>query len=164
MLFLRGPESRSRCRSRSCVRCGGDATAVGPLGININYACSGSFDFETDVLYFPAFTLSPIYGYFLFACDEDTGACTIVGEFPGNTEYTVWAISYELNMEPPIHIAVHDTAGNNIVIEFIEGKVNVYDNPIGVMTNAPTFDWHLTNLRNYVNLAAGMQNHLRLTV
>jgi choloylglycine hydrolase len=27
----------------------------------------------------------------------------------------------------------------------------VYDNPIGVATNSPPFDWHLTNLRNYVN-------------
>jgi choloylglycine hydrolase len=65
----------------------------------------------------------------------------------------IWgSIVPELNMEPPMHVAVHDAAGNNIVIEFIEGKINVYDNPLGVMTNAPTFDWHLTNLRNYVNL------------
>ena len=28
----------------------------------------------------------------------------------------------------------------------------VRDNPLGVFTNAPTFDWHLTNLRNYTNL------------
>ena len=27
-------------------------------------------------------------------------------------------------------------------------------NPLGVITNAPTFDWHMTNLRNYVNLSA----------
>lgn len=68
-------------------------------------------------------------------------------------EVRIWgSVVPELQMEPPMHVAVHDAAGNNIVIEFIEGKVNVYDNPIGVMTNAPTFDWHLTNLRNYVNL------------
>jgi len=65
----------------------------------------------------------------------------------------IWgSIVPELKIVPPMHIAVHDTAGNNIVIEFIEGMVNVFDNPLGVMTNAPTFDWHLTNLRNYVNL------------
>ena len=28
----------------------------------------------------------------------------------------------------------------------------VYDNPVGVITNAPTFDWHMTNLRNYTYL------------
>lgn len=65
----------------------------------------------------------------------------------------IWgSVVPELKITPPMHVAVHDAAGNNIVIEFIEGKVNVYDNPLGVMTNAPTFDWHLINLRNYVNL------------
>ena len=68
-------------------------------------------------------------------------------------EVRVWgSVVPELNMMPPIHFAVHDAAGRNIVIEFIEGEVNIYDNPIGVMTNAPTFDWHLTNMRNYLNL------------
>ena len=37
---------------------------------------------------------------------------------------------------------------------FVGGKLNVYDNPLGVVTNSPTFDWHMTNLRNYVNLSA----------
>jgi len=32
--------------------------------------------------------------------------------------------------------------------------LKVYDDPLGVITNAPTFDWHLTNLNNYVNLSA----------
>ncbi len=30
---------------------------------------------------------------------------------------------------------------------------NVYDAPLGVITNSPTFDWHMTNLRNYVNFS-----------
>jgi choloylglycine hydrolase len=78
-------------------------------------------------------------------------------------EVRVWAsVVPELNVAPPVHFAVHDAEGNNIVIEFIKGEVNIYDNPIGVMTNAPTFDWHLTNLRNYVNLTS--QNAGPLTV
>ena len=60
----------------------------------------------------------------------------------------------QMNMVPPLHLAVHDTKGKNIVIEFIKGERKVYDNPIGVMTNAPAFDWHLTNLRNYVNITS----------
>jgi choloylglycine hydrolase len=28
----------------------------------------------------------------------------------------------------------------------------VHDAPLGVMTNAPTYDWHMTNLQNYINL------------
>jgi len=27
-------------------------------------------------------------------------------------------------------------------------------NPIGVLTNSPPFDWHIINLRNYINLTA----------
>lgn len=58
----------------------------------------------------------------------------------------------QLGMVPGLHAAVHDALGNNIVVEFIDGETKIYDNPIGVMTNKPTFDWQLTNLRNYVNL------------
>lgn len=52
----------------------------------------------------------------------------------------------------PVHYNIHDAAGRALVIEYVGGKVNVYDNPIGVLTNAPTFDWHQTNLNNYINL------------
>ena len=51
-----------------------------------------------------------------------------------------------------MHIAVHDVTGKNLVIEFVDGKANVYDNPLGVMTNSPDFPWMITNLRNYINL------------
>ncbi len=53
-----------------------------------------------------------------------------------------------------LHYTVHDATGNSIVIEYVGGELRVYDNPLGVMTNSPTFDWHLTNLRNYANLSA----------
>lgn len=53
-----------------------------------------------------------------------------------------------------LHYTVHDAKGDSIVIEYVKGERHVYDNPLGVMTNSPTFDWHLTNLRNYVNLSA----------
>jgi choloylglycine hydrolase len=52
-----------------------------------------------------------------------------------------------------LHYAVHDAKGDSIVIEYVAGALHVYDNPLGVMTNSPTFDWHLTNLRNYANLS-----------
>lgn len=48
---------------------------------------------------------------------------------------------------------VHDASGNSIVIEYVGGKLQVHDNPLGVMSNSPTFDWHMTNLGNYVNLS-----------
>ncbi|WP_202594960.1 choloylglycine hydrolase family protein [Blastopirellula marina] len=50
------------------------------------------------------------------------------------------------------HFVVHDSTGASVVIEPIDGGLRIYDNPLGVITNSPTFDWHLTNLRNYINL------------
>ena len=49
----------------------------------------------------------------------------------------------------PGHLMASDKQGNCVVIEFIEGEIKITDNPVGVITNNPTFDWHLTNLRNY---------------
>ncbi|MGK2923371.1 MAG: linear amide C-N hydrolase [Methyloceanibacter sp.] len=58
-----------------------------------------------------------------------------------------------LNTVQPLHYIVSDKSGKSIVIEPVGGTLKVYDNPLGVMTNSPGFDWHLTNLRNYVNLS-----------
>jgi choloylglycine hydrolase len=55
---------------------------------------------------------------------------------------------------PPLHYIAHDESGKSLVIEYVDGKLYTYENPIGVITNSPTFDWHLINLRNYVNLTA----------
>ncbi len=52
----------------------------------------------------------------------------------------------------PFHFTVHDTSGQSLVIEFHQGTLTLYDNPVGVMTNAPQFSWHLTNLNNYTFL------------
>lgn len=59
----------------------------------------------------------------------------------------------QMKMVPPVHYTLHDASGASLVIEPIDGKLKLYDNPLGVMTNSPPFDWHLTNLRNYVKLS-----------
>ncbi|MCP9928729.1 linear amide C-N hydrolase [Cyanobium sp. CH-040] len=59
--------------------------------------------------------------------------------------YPAWGFT------PPVHYIVNDASGKSIVIEYIGGKLNVHDNPLGIMANSPSFDWHMTNLRNYVN-------------
>lgn len=71
----------------------------------------------------------------------------------GLATVTIWAESVQKLGIPPIHLAVHDAQGNHLVIEFIGGEVTVVDNPNGVMTNFPKLEWHLTNLRNYINLS-----------
>lgn len=52
----------------------------------------------------------------------------------------------------PVHASVFEKSGKGIVIEFVDGKVNVYDH-IGIMTNSPQYPWQVTNLRNYVTLS-----------
>jgi len=55
---------------------------------------------------------------------------------------------------PPLHFSLHDATGESLVIEFTDGKMKMYENKVGVLTNAPEFSWHETNLRNYLNLSA----------
>ena len=59
----------------------------------------------------------------------------------------------QLGEAPPVHYVIHDKTGKSVVIEPVGKTLKIYDNPLGVVTNAPTFDWHMTNLRNYVNLS-----------
>lgn len=54
---------------------------------------------------------------------------------------------------PEAHYIVHDATGQSAVIEYVGGKLNLYDAPLGVITNSPAFDWHMTNLRNYLNFS-----------
>lgn len=56
-----------------------------------------------------------------------------------------------MNMSVPQHVVLHDKTGRAIVIEpSIENNFKIYDNPLGVFTNAPTFDFHLNNLKTWL--------------
>lgn len=69
-------------------------------------------------------------------------------------EVSVWLPQVPLvgNIELPMHYILFDKTGAGIVIEYLEGKQNIHDNPVGVATNAPDFGWHLKNLNNYAQL------------
>jgi choloylglycine hydrolase len=51
------------------------------------------------------------------------------------------------------HFAVHDAGGNSLVIEFVDGKAQLTENPVGVLTNLPVFSWQVTNLGLYAHLS-----------
>ena len=53
----------------------------------------------------------------------------------------------------PLHYVVYDKQGQSIVLEFVNGKMHIYTNDVGILTNSPTYDWHVTNLQNYVNFS-----------
>lgn len=61
---------------------------------------------------------------------------------------------------PPFHYLIIDKEGRSLVIEPLKGQLITYDNPLGTLTNSPTFDWHMTNLRNYINLTPFNANPL----
>jgi len=52
----------------------------------------------------------------------------------------------------PLHAVVTDASGKSITVEWHHGKMVVYDNPPGILTNAPDFNWQMNNLKNYANL------------
>ncbi|MBU3622005.1 linear amide C-N hydrolase [Polynucleobacter sp. CS-Odin-A6] len=83
-----------------------------------------------------------------------------------NTEFWLPVIQALGGVETPLHYAIFDKRGNGLVVEFINGKKNVYDNPANVLTNAPEFPWHLTNLNNYtfnnINKNTGQLGSLKL--
>jgi choloylglycine hydrolase len=83
------------------------------------------------------------------------GTCANVAEaVEAAQEVKVGEVAVEaMGIVPPVHYVVHDAAGRCVVLEHVGGRLTVHDDPLGVITNAPTFDWHVTNLRNYVNLS-----------
>lgn len=58
-----------------------------------------------------------------------------------------------VGITPPIHLIVTGPIGRAFVIEFTNGELKLHDAPLGVITNSPNYDWHITNLRNYLNLS-----------
>ncbi|MBE5875275.1 MAG: choloylglycine hydrolase family protein [Lachnospiraceae bacterium] len=60
----------------------------------------------------------------------------------------------------PLHWIISDKE-KSITIECVEHGLRIYDNPFGVLTNNPTFDYHMMNVNNYMGLHEGFaQNTL----
>lgn len=82
--------------------------------------------------------------------------CTTIGEVAKKiTQIAVAPTLFEGwdQTPPPIHAIVHDATGACLVIEYINGKQHLFNNPLGIITNSPSLDWHLTNLNNYAALS-----------
>ena len=54
-----------------------------------------------------------------------------------------------------VHWRITEPNGRMVVLEVVKGVPRFYENTLGVLTNAPGFQWHVTNLNNYVNLVPG---------
>ena len=116
-----------------------------------------------NVFYHPGYAVYPAY-------DPAKGAQTLgsldVAQYLLTTTATVdearkaiadvkvvGVVEPAIGIAPPIHLIVTEPSGKAIVIEFVKGELQVFDAPLGVITNSPTYDWHMTNLRNYINLS-----------
>lgn len=54
-----------------------------------------------------------------------------------------------------VHWRIGEPSGRQVVLEIVGGVPHFYENEVGVLTNAPGFEWQVTNLNNYVNLRPG---------
>jgi choloylglycine hydrolase len=79
--------------------------------------------------------------------------CEEVRQAVSQTRFWVDSLPILANSPAPFHYAVFDAQAHGVVIEFDRGQALVHDNPVGVMTNGPSFDWHLTNLDNYAHVS-----------
>jgi len=52
----------------------------------------------------------------------------------------------------PLHWIISDQDGS-LTIESVKDGLKIYENPVGVLTNNPTFDFHMMNLNNYMRLS-----------
>lgn len=54
-----------------------------------------------------------------------------------------------LDKVPPLHFIVTDQTGQSVVITPVDGQLVVQDNPVQVLTNNPSLEWHYQNLRQH---------------
>lgn len=165
VVIPRGYAFTSDAPANTGLKWTGKYAAVGMNGVGLPIIVDGMNEkgLVGGVLYFP--------GYAAYAKPKTNGDKTALAPW----EVVTWALSNfstiaevkaaiadisvvdvvlpALGIVPPFHYTFHDETGASLVVEPIDGKLKVYDNPVGVMTNAPSFDWHLTNLKNYVKLS-----------
>jgi penicillin V acylase-like amidase (Ntn superfamily) len=70
-------------------------------------------------------------------------------------ETKVWSDpAIDTGPTPPLmHFVFTDRSGASIIVEYVDGKVQIYDNFAHTLTNAPPYPWQLINVRNYLNLS-----------
>lgn len=84
------------------------------------------------------------------------GQCAGVEEARALLERThIVAIPFSDRMPlAPLHWHIADRE-RSIVVECMRDGMRIYDNPVGVLTNNPPFDFQMTNLRQYMALRSG---------
>ncbi|MBO0446212.1 choloylglycine hydrolase family protein [Enterococcus ureilyticus] len=138
----------------------GIALAGNPLlvdGVNEKGLMGGSFYFGNDNRYVESDEIRKMGKLPLAGAEFVTYALTNYASVAAikervNQETAIAIVDNQVGI--PQHYVFQDESGASIVVEpSIEGGYEIYDNPVGVFTNSPKFDWHLTNFQNYVGLS-----------
>jgi choloylglycine hydrolase len=123
--------------------------SVGALWLapGTEYPAPGGTPFpEVSFLDFPAWVLSN------FAAADDVR--TALG-WPGGPQPQVTIVGPPVGdrFYVPLHYIVTDRSGASIIVEFVGGETRIHDSETGVLANAPTYDWHHTNVKFYEHLS-----------
>ncbi len=114
----------------------------GLAGALLNFPGYAHFNTQEGLDVHPAFLLT----YLLGTCSSVEEAAQRIKEINLTDELIMGS-----RMET--HYILSDTTGETIIIEPEEDGIRVFRNTIGIMTNAPGYEWHLTNLKGYVGLS-----------
>lgn len=75
----------------------------------------------------------------------------------------VWGATLPISENPfELHYSIIDVTGDGLIIEFTKQGRNEYNNTLGVLTNSPPYDFHMTNIRNYIQLSKFAHDPLNL--
>jgi len=88
--------------------------------------------------------------YLLTTCasvDEARAALTDGSIYVSDAEFTPFGQIL------PVHYYITDASGAVLIAEYVGGKLQLHDDPFGILTNSPDFVWQQTNLLNFVNLS-----------
>lgn len=82
------------------------------------------------------------------------GQCASIAEAKALMDEThLISVPFSGNLSlTPLHWHIADKSGS-VVLESTASGLGIYDNPVGVLTNNPPFDFHLANLSHYANLS-----------
>lgn len=85
--------------------------------------------------------------YILGSCKDTTEARSILRNI--NIADISFSEKFPLS---PLHWIISDRH-SSITVESTKEGVKIYDNPYGVLTNNPSFDYHMMNINNYMSLS-----------
>ncbi|TCI43095.1 MULTISPECIES: choloylglycine hydrolase [unclassified Exiguobacterium] len=88
------------------------------------------------------------------------GQCATVGEAKQRLE-TINLVNIDFSNElrlHPLHWMIADQQ-QSIVVEPLKNGLRVYDNPVGVLTNNPSFDYQLFNLNDYRHVSTKLPDN-----